>query len=41
MNVQGIVLQQVIFFATVLIIGFAATSTGLLSSESVIIYRNL
>ena len=35
MNVQGIVLQQVIFFATVLIIGFAATSTGLLSSESV------
>ena len=35
MDVSGIVTQQIIFFATVLVVGFAATKTKLLSSETV------
>ena len=35
MDVQGIVLQQIIFFATVLLIGFAATKLKLITSECV------
>ncbi|MDD5944447.1 MAG: AEC family transporter [Clostridia bacterium] len=35
MDVSGIVTQQIIFFATVLVVGFAATKTKFLSSETV------
>ncbi len=35
MSFQGVVLQQVIFFATVLLIGFVVTASGLLTSETV------